>query len=96
MDSAKQQTENPATNWARYRRFALALVTLGIFLVSLIYSFVKTQAVEERIGNQVTTTMWLVSQAEIEFLRFMTMLPAVMSPSGYKRTSEGYRRGFAV
>ena len=74
MDSAKQQTENPATNWARYRRFALAFVTLGIFLVSLIYSFVKTQALEERIGNQVTTTMWLVSQAEIEFLRFMTTL----------------------
>ena len=74
MDSAKQQTENPATNWARYRRFALAFVTLGIFLVSLIYSFVKTRALEERIGNQVTTTMWLVSQAEIEFLRFMTTL----------------------
>jgi hypothetical protein len=74
MDSAKQQAENPVTNWARYRRFALAFVTLGIFLVSLIYSFVKTQALEERIGNQVTTTMWLVSQAEIEFLRFMTTL----------------------
>ncbi len=74
MDSAKQQAEKPATNWVRYRRFALAMVTLGIFLVSLIYSFVKTQALEERIGDQVTTTMWLVSQAEIEFLRFMTTL----------------------
>ena len=74
MDSGKQQAENPVTNWVRYRRFALAMVTLGIFLVSLIYSFVKTQALEERIGNQVTTTMWLVSQAEIEFLRFMTTL----------------------
>lgn len=67
-------------SWLRHRRFLLPVVVLTFFLVNLIFSFVKTQNMEEQIIDQVTTAMWLVSQAEAEYLRFLTTL-------------EGFHRG---
>jgi signal transduction histidine kinase/FixJ family two-component response regulator len=52
----------------------LPLTALVLFLVSLVHGFLKVQSLEERIGNQVTTAMWLIGQAEIEYLRFLGAL----------------------
>ncbi len=62
------------SDWARFRRFILPSLTLAIFLVSLIHSFVKTQTLEEQIGDQVTQAMWVVSETEIDFLQLLVIL----------------------
>jgi len=62
------------TDWARFRRFILPTLTLAIFLVSLIHSFLKTQTVEEGIGSQMTRSIWLAGQAEIDYLRWLADL----------------------
>ncbi len=62
------------SNWARFRRFILPSLTLAIFLVSLIHSFLKTQTVEEGIGSQVIRSIWLASQTEIDYLRLLANL----------------------
>lgn len=62
------------TDWARFRRFILPTLTLAIFLVSLIHSFLKTQTLEEGIGSQMTETIWLAGQTEIDYLRWVADL----------------------
>ena len=61
-------------DWSRFRRFILPTLTLAIFLVSLIHSFLKTQTVEEGIGSQMTRSIWLAGQAEIDYLRWLADL----------------------
>jgi two-component system, sensor histidine kinase len=68
------RTRRVATDWARFRRFILPTLTLAIFLVSLIHSFLKTQTVEEGIGSQMTRSIWLAGQAEIDYLRWLDQL----------------------
>ncbi len=60
--------------WTRFRRFVLPSLTLAIFLVSLIHSFLKTETVEEGLGSQVTRSIWLASQIEIDYLRVLANL----------------------
>ncbi len=62
------------SNWSRFRRFVLPSLTLAIFLVSLIHSFLKTETVEEGLGSQVTRSIWLASQIEIDYLRVLANL----------------------
>ncbi len=62
------------SNWSRFRRFVLPSLTLAIFLVSLIHSFLKTETVEEGLGSQVTRSIWLASQIEIDYLRLLANL----------------------
>ncbi len=62
------------SNWTRFRRFVLPSLTLAIFLVSLIHSFLKTETVEEGLGSQVTRSIWLASQIEIDYLRLLANL----------------------
>jgi signal transduction histidine kinase/CheY-like chemotaxis protein len=62
------------SNWIRFRRFVLPSLTLAIFLVSLIHSFLKTETVEEGLGSQVTRSIWLASQVEIDYLRLLADL----------------------
>ena len=62
------------SNWIRFRRFVLPSLTLAIFLVSLIHSFLKTETVEEGLGSQVTRSIWLASQIEIDYLRLLADL----------------------
>lgn len=63
-----------ARDWARFRRFILPTLTLAIFLVSLIHSFLKAQTVEEGIGSQITRSIWLAGQTEIDYLRWLADL----------------------
>ena len=62
------------SNWTRFRRFVLPSLTLAIFLVSLIHSFLKTETVEEGLGSQVTRSIWLASKIEIDYLRLLANL----------------------
>jgi signal transduction histidine kinase/CheY-like chemotaxis protein len=62
------------SDWTRFRRFILPSLTLAIFLVSLIHSFLKTQTVEEGLGSQMTRATWLASQVEIDYLRLLADL----------------------
>ena len=62
------------SDWTRFRRFILPSLTLAIFLVSLIHSFLKTQTVEEGLGSQMTRAIWLASQVEIDYLRLLADL----------------------
>ena len=82
--SLSTTTRNPAdrgvqsglvvSDWARFRRFILPSLTLAIFLVSLIHSFLETQTVDEGFESQVTRSIWLTSRTEIEFHRALTNL----------------------
>ena len=62
------------SDWTRFRRFILPSLTLAIFLVSLIHSFLKTQTVEEGLGSQMARATWLASQVEIDYLRLLADL----------------------
>ena len=62
------------SGWTRFRRFVLPSLTLAIFLVSLIHSFLKTETVEEGLGSQVTRSIWLASKVEIDYLRLLANL----------------------
>jgi signal transduction histidine kinase/CheY-like chemotaxis protein len=66
-----ERARRVVSDWSRFRRFILPTLTLAIFLVSLIHSFLKTQTVEEGIGSQMTRAIWLAGQAEIDYLRWL-------------------------
>ena len=74
------------SDWARFRRFILPSLTLAIFLVSLIHSFLKTQTVEEVLGGQMTRSIWLASRIEIDYLRLLADLER------YSHEEAGIRR----
>ena len=70
------------SDWTRFRRFILPSLTLAIFLVSLIHSFLKTQTVEEGLGSQMTRSIWLASQVEIDYLRLLADLERYAQDAG--------------
>jgi len=59
------------SDWARFRRFILPSLTLAIFLVSLIHSFLKTQTVEDAVESQIARSIWLAGQTKIEYHRVL-------------------------
>jgi len=83
------------SDWARFRRFILPSLTLAIFLVSLIHSFLKTQTVEEGVESQIARTIWLASQTKIEYHRVLIDLQHFVEDDAVIRR-EDVLDGFAV
>lgn len=73
------------TNFIGKKTYTILLVAVVIFTISLISSFQQVRKLDEEIDGRIRNSMWMLSQVEREYLRFLRTIDSYVS--GAEKTS---------